>query len=347
MSEPPLLPPLEQITPNNHGATVSIVAFVLLSPTILTVLAKVATMVYLKRCLLSVDLPIWACTITALIQSILIQHAVDNGMGRHRGDLSSSAFDAYNKFNYAAQLLFILVLFLSKLSTTNLIGAISPNETIQRWCMTTHVCMGAWAVLAVFALAFQCQPPYWEYSPTRCVAEGAIVFPIMIINMILDASLVATSTLMLWHVQMPRVQRLKVSAAFASRAVVIVLGVIQLLYLPKYLRSDDPTFFPNSKTLRAIMNCSIITACIPSLYRFINSLALGTNTVYVGGTELSSGAGFHRPKASASGSGRVRRASSTRLGSSRESSIFTRVTTVGNHEGCETESMRHLRDEAE
>lgn len=38
-----------------------------------------------------------------------------------------------------------------------------------------------------------------------------------------------------------------------------------------------------------MMNISVITACIPSLYRVITSLALGMNTVHMPeGTELSS-----------------------------------------------------------
>jgi hypothetical protein len=40
----------------------------------------------------------------------------------------------------------------------------------------------------------------------------------MILNMVLDAALVILPIVMLWNVQMPRMQRLKVSSAFASRS---------------------------------------------------------------------------------------------------------------------------------
>ncbi|KAF4213152.1 hypothetical protein CNMCM6805_010068 [Aspergillus fumigatiaffinis] len=218
MAEPSLLPPLGQITPNNHGAIVSLFTFIFLSCTVIVVLAKIASMLYLKRSVPSVDIPIWICMVVAFVQSILIQVSVNRGMGRHRSELSNDSFDAYNKLNYAAELLLLLVFALSKVSTGNLIRSISPSKSILRWCLMVQVGVGVWALLALFGAAFQCPTPYWEYSPSRCIGKGAIIYPIMILNMILDAALVILPIVMLWNVQMPRVQRLKVSSAFASRS---------------------------------------------------------------------------------------------------------------------------------
>ncbi|KAH1821076.1 hypothetical protein KXW95_003063 [Aspergillus fumigatus] len=233
MAEPTLLPPLGQLTPNDHGPIVSLSTFIFLSCTLIVVLAKIASMLYLKRSVPSVDIPIWICLIVAFDQSILIQIAVNRGMGKHRSEVPSDSLDAYNKLNYTAELLLLLVLALSKVSTGNLIRSISPSKSILRWGFMVQIGLGVWTLLALFGTAFQCRAPYWEYSPSRCIGKGAVVYPIMVLNMALDAALVVLPIVMLWNVQMPLVQRLKVS--------VIVVNIVQMTYLKQYLNSTDST----------------------------------------------------------------------------------------------------------
>ncbi|KAE8352421.1 hypothetical protein BDV28DRAFT_165511 [Aspergillus coremiiformis] len=300
--KPVLLPPFEEITGNNNGPIVSIIAFVLVSITFLVVLIKTVSMVYLKRVVLSIDGPIWIGTIIAIAQTLLIQFAVNHGMGRHYNALSSSTFEAYSQLTYIAQLLLFLVLSLSKVSTTNLIQSINPKQSIKRYCRSTQIAIGGWTVLALFGYAFQCQPPHWRYLPSRCVGEGAITYPVMIINMLVDVALVVLPTLMLWNVQMSLARRLKLIATFASRTLVVVVDAIQLSYLGQYLHSTDPTCW-------VMMNACIITTCIPALYRVINSLALGMNNVQISEQlELSSS---KTPRRARSGIRRVAHADSS------------------------------------
>ncbi|KAF4230410.1 hypothetical protein CNMCM6457_005986 [Aspergillus fumigatiaffinis] len=346
MAEPSLLPPLGQITPNNHGAIVSLFTFIFLSCTVVVVLAKIASMLYLKRSVPSVDIPIWICMIVAFVQSILIQVAVNRGMGRHRSELSNGSFDAYNKLNYAAELLLLLVLALSKVSTGNLIRSISPSKSILRWCLMVQIGVGVWTLLALFGTAFQCPAPYWEYSPSRCIGKGAIIYPIMILNMILDAALVVLPIVMLWNVQMPRIQRLKVSSAFASRSLVIVVNIVQMTYLTQYLDSADSTCMAvlssaGNVAYKAMMNLSIITTCIPSLYRVITGLALGMNTVHmVEGTELSSTTNSKKPNSHST----PKSFRSSRLSRRRESTLISNISTVARNTDRDesTESTRRM-----
>ncbi|XBQ93925.1 hypothetical protein V6000_009380 [Aspergillus fumigatus] len=264
MAEPTLLPPLGQLTPNDHGPIVSLSTFIFLSCTLIVVLAKIASMLYLKRSVPSVDIPIWICLIVAFDQSILIQIAVNRGMGKHRSEVPSDSLDAYNKLNYTAELLLLLVLALSKVSTGNLIRSISPSKSILRWGFMVQIGLGVWTLLALFGTAFQCRAPYWEYSPSRCIGKGAVVYPIMVLNMALDAALVVLPIVMLWNVQMPLVQRLKVSSAFASRSLVIVVNIVQMTYLKQYLNSTDSTWTIVSVTA---CNQSVSFPCAVGLYQ--------------------------------------------------------------------------------
>ncbi|KAH1599376.1 hypothetical protein V6Z98_007915 [Aspergillus fumigatus] len=327
MAEPTLLPPLGQLTPNDHGPIVSLSTFIFLSCTLIVVLAKIASMLYLKRSVPSVDIPIWICLIVAFDQSILIQIAVNRGMGKHRSEVPSDSLDAYNKLNYTAELLLLLVLALSKVSTGNLIRSISPSKSILRWGFMVQIGLGVWTLLALFGTAFQCRAPYWEYSPSRCIGKGAVVYPIMVLNMALDAALVVLPIVMLWNVQMPLVQRLKVSSAFASRSLVIVVNIVQMTYLKQYLNSTDSTWTIVSVTAcnQAMMNISVITACIPSLYRVITSLALGMNTVHMPeGTELSSTANSTKRNSHST----PKSCRSSRPSRGRESSLISSISTA-------------------
>ncbi|KAB8230418.1 uncharacterized protein BDW43DRAFT_285906 [Aspergillus alliaceus] len=255
------LRPLAEVTTDNHGAVVSVTAFVLLSITVIIVLIKSLSMIYLKRVVLSVDVPIWTSTIIALVQSILIQFAVDHGLGMHRDVLSSSIFDTYNQLIYVAELLTFSVLSLTKISTSNLIRLINANQSIDRSNKVTQIVILGWTVLAHLGYAFQCQTPHWRYIRSQCVGEvrarvretkakfecyakvcqGAIMYWIMTINMLIDVVLVVLPTIMLWNVQISFARRLKVMAAFASRTAVIVADAFQLSYLGQYLHSTDPT----------------------------------------------------------------------------------------------------------
>ncbi|OGM45085.1 integral membrane protein [Aspergillus bombycis] len=277
-------PPLEEASVDNNGPLISIITFIAFSVTFIIVIIKTWSMVYLKRVVLSVDIPIWTGTIVALLQSLLIQFAVDHGLGRHFEALLSSTLDANNRLTYTAQLLFFVVLSLTKISSSNLILSISPTQSIEIYCRITQMAIAGWTVLAIFGSAFQCQTPRWQYYPSRCLGEGAIMYPIMTINMLVDLVLVALPTAMLWNVQMPLARRVKLIAAFASRIIVVVVDGFQISYLGQYLHSTDPTWSIFSVTAcnhRVMMNASIITTCIPNLYRVMNSLALGMNRVQI------------------------------------------------------------------
>ncbi|QRD91319.1 integral membrane protein [Aspergillus flavus] len=289
-----LRPPLEEKSVDNNGPLVSIFTFIPFSVTLIVVIIKTWSMVYLKRVVLSVDIPIWTGTIVALVQSLLIQFAVDHGMGRHLEDLLSTTFHTYNKMTYIAQILFFLVLTLTKVSTSNLIRSIDPTQSIQRYCRITETVIGGWTILAVFGYVFQCQTPRWQYFPSHCLGEGAIMYPIMTINMLIDIALVVLPTIMLWNVQMPLPRRLKIISTFASRILVIVVDGFQLPYLEQYLHSTDPTWTIFSFIAcsqygfsliialpKVMMNANIITTCIPNLYRVMNSLALKMNRVQI------------------------------------------------------------------
>ncbi|EHA23250.1 hypothetical protein ASPNIDRAFT_125883, partial [Aspergillus niger ATCC 1015] len=250
-----LLPPLETITPYDRGPAITIVAFVFFFVTLIIVAVKLGTALYSKTVLLSTDAPLWIALIVAFIQSLLTQFAVDHGLGKHSSSLSTADFSKYNKLTYAAQLLLIPVLSLSKVSTCRLIHRLTPGQRIRRANLITMIAVGLWTVFALFATALQCRP-HWEYLPSHCVGKGAVNYPIILINIVTDLALVVIPLIMIWSVQMTLQKRLQIIASFSSR-----------LVLTTYL--------------------SIIAACMPSVYRILSNLRSGLNGVHLSEIELS------------------------------------------------------------
>ncbi|RAH60552.1 integral membrane protein [Aspergillus piperis CBS 112811] len=347
-----LLPPLEIITPWNRGPAITLVAFVFFFVTLIIVAVKFGTALYTETMFLSTDAPLWIALIIAFIQTLLTQFAVDHGLGKHASSLSTADFSKYNKLTYAAQLLLIPVLSLSKLSTCRLIHRLTPGQRIRRANMITIIVVGIWTVFAVFATALQCRPR-WEYLPSQCAGQGAINYPIIIINILTDLALVVIPLIMIWSVQMTLQKRLQIIASFTTRLVVVAVSITELVYLPTYLHSTDPTWTIVNVDIcnELIMYLSIIAACMPSVYRILSNLKTGLNGVHMSEIELSTtqGATGSRTKSGNPGgySSRARRRSALFPGF-RATELVSRFDTTQNGLGTiQDGTIRRNRDDAE
>ncbi|PWY66615.1 integral membrane protein [Aspergillus eucalypticola CBS 122712] len=347
-----LLPALEKITLYNKGPAITLVAFVFFFVTLIIVAVKFGTALYTKTVLLSTDAPLWIALIIAFIQTLLTQFAVDHGLGKHASSLSTADFSKCNKLTYAAQLLLIPVLSLSKLSTCRLIHRLTPGQRIRRANMITGIVVGLWTLFAIFATALQCRP-HWEYLPSQCSGQGAVDYPIIIINILTDLALVVIPLIMIWSVQMTLQKRLQIIASFATRLVVVAVSITELVYLPTYLHSFDPTWTIVDVDIcnELMMSLSIIAACMPSVYRILSNLKTGLNGVHMSEIELSTtqGATGSRTKSGNPGgySSRARRRSALFPGF-RATELFSRYDTTQNGLcTIQDDTIRRNRDDAE
>lgn len=82
---------------------------------------------------------------------------------------------------------------------------------------TAHGIVGLWFVFSILALSLQCDSPRWEYRPSRCAGEGALWYPVIILNIITDimVSFLFAPTVM--KLQMNLHQKLTVSGLFGFR----------------------------------------------------------------------------------------------------------------------------------
>ncbi|GMF71867.1 unnamed protein product [Aspergillus oryzae] len=165
----------QALSSENRGTLITLTSVSLLIVAIIFVAAKFGSAIYFKQRRTAVNTPIWAALILAIIQVVLLQKAVDHGLGRHQDLLSDDDIQTWSKFAYAAHILLIGAMSLSKMSTILLIWRLTPSKILRRSCAVATGIVVGWSIFAVLGIAFQCEMPGpWLYSPERCAGEVSI-----------------------------------------------------------------------------------------------------------------------------------------------------------------------------
>ncbi|EAW20770.1 uncharacterized protein NFIA_112980 [Aspergillus fischeri NRRL 181] len=280
-------PPFASITDSDHGAYLLLVNVSLLIVLAFFIAAKISSSIYLKRRRTTTSFPIYVGTVVAIIQTIILQYAVKYGLGKKQGSLAADSFEKYSKYNYAAQLLHIIPVALSKLSTTLLVHMLTPQRGLQKACLATIGAIGVWTVFALCAIAFQCPlPDAWLYRPDRCTAKGALMYLVAIMNILTDVAVLTLPFFMMHKVQMSQGKRVKILCAFCTRALLVArhrtsystLMETQCRLAHNRATGDTPTILNLIRYYIANMYTNLIAACIPTLYHIFAGLHSGLIT---------------------------------------------------------------------
>ncbi|RDK38695.1 hypothetical protein M752DRAFT_257027 [Aspergillus phoenicis ATCC 13157] len=273
--------PFETLSDDNHGPLITLVSVAFLIVAIIFVSAKLCSVLYFKQRRSAVHTPVWLALALLIVEVVVIQKGVDNGIGRHIDTLSDTDIQTASKYLYAAQLLHVVVLSLSEISTTLLVWKLTPHRGIRQTCRITVGVVAAWTIFSIFGIAFQCQMPNsWLYTASRCAGQGSILYPISIIHIITELVIVVIPFFMMRNVQLTLTTRVKILAAFSARIIVIALAIAHLALLPSYLHSTDITWTITNPTIcQQAMTCSTVTiVCLPTLYHIFAGLHSGLIT---------------------------------------------------------------------
>ncbi|KAE8321601.1 hypothetical protein BDV39DRAFT_11011 [Aspergillus sergii] len=289
----------QALSSENRGTLITLTSVSLLIVAIIFVAAKFGSAIYFKQRRTAVNTPIWAALILAIIQVVLLQKAVDHGMGKHQDGLSDGDIQAWSKFAYAAHILLIGAMSLSKMSTILLIWKLTPSKSLRRSCALTAGIVVGWSIFAVLGIAFQCEMPGpWLYSPERCAGEGAIFYPIAVFNILTEVILVVLPFLMMRNVQMAQHKRVKILCSFSSRLIIVFVGIAHLALVPSFSHSTDVSWdIVNWEIVaQTMMLTTVIIACVPTLYHIFAGLHSGLTT-----TQIPDGIGLELPQTKPSG----------------------------------------------
>ncbi|KAK0305592.1 hypothetical protein LTR01_006739 [Friedmanniomyces endolithicus] len=245
----PLSPPFYQASPANQGPYALLTAVILIIITGLTLMIKFRTVAATFR-------------------------------RPRRDDIALAAALSY----YVSNILLYLSLASAKASATMLIIAIKPSRRMLVSFYSVLAIVGIWAIAAVLAVALQCKPTRWVMGPSTsdtCIDQYGAQVGIRLVDIATDAALALLPAVMVSSIQMSFHKRLVVAFMFGLRLVQVtpVLTAISLVKLGNFYNAtlEDRPFeavVPSIWTSLAL-NVSIITACLPSIKRFLTDWAVG------------------------------------------------------------------------
>ncbi|KAK6602664.1 hypothetical protein H4I95_06601 [Botrytis cinerea] len=177
---------------------------------------------------------------------------------------------------YAANLLFIASLCFVKLSIASFIDDLTPITRERQAARAIGLIILLWTISSIFSSAFQCSVSRpWDRINGSCINQKEFGNYYAAVNIITDFSLILMVVAIATHIQTSRLRRLAIMVIFGIRICVIAATGLQIYYLNK--PSKDLAFdpWPEAIITQIVLCLSILTACLPYMKLFLNSLESG------------------------------------------------------------------------
>ncbi|PKY03464.1 hypothetical protein P168DRAFT_318925 [Aspergillus campestris IBT 28561] len=260
---------------NTWTPAVNVVTWFLLATAILSVLTRLGTKYWIFRKWTVDDGLALGSLIFCAGQSLAVSMATANGYGQRFDTLSATGIDGMMKSQYAATLLCIPSMGLSKLALIRFIQDLTPAAADRRVAVWLHALVVVWAAVGVVSAALQCRVPRpWDYVHGECFDRMAWWQYLGVTNILSEGGIIAQAMMVIVKIQTHGRKKAVLGAVFTLRIVVIVAILIQLIYASKTAHSTDVTFdtWPVAVATQLTQCLSIVTACSPQFKPFLDSL---------------------------------------------------------------------------
>ncbi|KAK2750743.1 hypothetical protein FQN57_002816 [Myotisia sp. PD_48] len=221
-----------------------------------------------------------------LIQCGLTSLAASRGLGQSLDNLSRDSINGFLKAEYASVPFLLLTFAFVKWSIAMFIKQLSPNSFHQSINLGLSLMVGLWLLVGILVSLFQCaMPTPWDYiSGSNCVDRRGWWTFIALGNVITDIGIVALYFLIIWKLQMPRLKKIFVLTILSSRLLVVGAAIAQLGVFWNHTYMNHNTNAARNAWVPVIINqvvicLSIVTACLPYLKTFMESLESGVTRV--------------------------------------------------------------------
>ncbi|KAI1086428.1 hypothetical protein F5B19DRAFT_160790 [Rostrohypoxylon terebratum] len=215
----------------------------------------------------------------SLAQCIAISLASAQGIGKDMNTLADDAINAFFKAQYASVPFEILAYGLVKLSIAVFVKNLSPYDLHQHIDLVLRVVVALWLVSGIFSSLFQCSlPTPWNYlDGARCINRRALWTYVGTVNVITEAGIIVLYLLIIWHLRTSHSRKIVVLSIFLTRTLVVAAVIAQLVVYSDAYSNPNVT---QSMWLPVVLNqvaicVSILTACLPFLKPFMQSLQSG------------------------------------------------------------------------
>jgi hypothetical protein len=287
----PEYPPFQHLTATNRGPAVVVATYIYLVIAWMTVLVQLWMKVATSRKLTLNDTTMIVAILIATAQSIALTIACNNGLGRHIDDLSVDTLNTMSQAYYASNILLVLSLAAAETSVIFLIMSIKPAKSVLMGCRLVLTTVALWAGTSVLALAFQCSMPQpWALGPRiggseTCIDQYGLQIGIACTNILTDLAIIALPLVMMSKVQTLKDKKLVVSILFGLRIFTPAFAITAIIFFGDFYHSfpQDRSWFAVTPAVwtQLMLNVSIVTACIPSIKRFLGNIRSGLTTINI------------------------------------------------------------------
>lgn len=266
----------ELITSSDKTPLVKILTWMFLAISVLAAIARITTKLSMVGKLRWDDYLTSISALAAIGQSVAVSFQCGDGFGQHIDMLNENQVSAILKSEHAANIFFIASLFFAKFSVIIFIKSLAQFYKRVVFCLEIGIIL--WAVSALIITLFQCKlPEPWNYLGNSCIDRVAFWTYFSITNILTDCALIAVMILIASRIQTSSSKKILVMGVFGSRIFVVPAVACQIYFSNKSLNSTDPTFAMwQAVVVAEIVQClSIVTACVPYLKPFLDSLESG------------------------------------------------------------------------
>ncbi|KXL42396.1 hypothetical protein M433DRAFT_358504 [Acidomyces richmondensis BFW] len=285
--------PLAVVNANNHGGWIVICNAFGLVVGLICLAIRVYIRTKVSPPFALDDWILAAATGLSTIQASILFSAVSYGYGKTLKLIQGSHLVLMQERKYAAEILFIIALYLIKCSVVLLYNRIAPDRqhSIAGWAVLgISIIFG---ICSVFLVALRCDlsQPWIQYGK-QCDSLYAQWVAIATFDIISEVALFGLSINLVWGLQTSISRKMRVVSAFSFRLPIIVIAVIRVHYVDNVLSSSNPTLVGAvaGVLMQLELYYSLMSATIPCLRPFLanfstNYGAMGGETV-IGGSQI-------------------------------------------------------------
>lgn len=279
--DPKILPP----------QVVTVVGWLIASAMVVATGTRLGTKLSLKRLLSVDDYLIITATLIGLGQmgATYVQARLAG-----EGYPADEQLRGFQKAYYSSQLLFILTICLAKISALCSLFQITPVREHK----APIIAFGSVVVLMMlsfeFATAFQCASPRWAILSSKCFNQTPFWQAFGAFDIAIDAFIVAFPIYIVSTLQMGLKFKFVVAGVFVTRIAAIAASICRIVYLTRSggnLQFDIYSFWIYILNTEIEQGLSVITACVPFLKPFFESLETGMLAPSHGLTTIGGGSG--------------------------------------------------------
>ncbi|OCL01218.1 hypothetical protein AOQ84DRAFT_268980, partial [Glonium stellatum] len=259
----------------------NVVSWILLCIMLLSVATRLGTKLTIIRKLEADDGVACLAMLFSSAQTIALSMEVANGLGRHYDDLDRSqqlGFQKAKQSLYASSLLFIATVWLAKTAVAFQVRQLTPVPWQLHLTLGFAGFLSVWGLTALFVASFQCGLPHpYQMLGNRCFNRAAFWDYFGVTNIITDLILILLPVNVLWKIQINRGRKAAILSCFASRLLVIIATICQLVYSRGVYTSLDLThdIWKTALCAQFVQNLSVIASSIPYLKPFYMGIESG------------------------------------------------------------------------